>query len=87
MGLIAREIELLGMPTVMVASLRPHTQRVAPPRSLFARLGRGVILGPPGDRATQREVLRQALHLLVTAERPGEIRDYVPLGEAAHAPD
>ncbi|MBI4328549.1 MAG: hypothetical protein HY685_01625 [Chloroflexi bacterium] len=59
-----------------VVSLRPHTQRVVYPRALFARLGRGVALGPPGDRATQREVLRQAFDLLVGGTTPGEVRDY-----------
>ena len=41
-----------------------------PPRALFTRFSRGQTIGPPGDAATQRRVVRDALELLKAPAGP-----------------
>ena len=68
MGLVARVIESLGIPTVLVSTGRDLTALVRPPRSLFVNFPMGNPFGPPGDAAKQRQILEAALRL---ASDPG----------------
>jgi len=79
-GLIGRAIEARGVPTVAVAVRRGLIARVRPPRALVTGYPNGQTVGPPGDDAAQRAVLRRALALL-TATEPGTIVD---LGASDH---
>jgi len=74
-GLLAREIEEAGIPTVAVTILRDITEKLGVPRAVFVRWPFGHPLGEPGNHAQQLRVLRDALTLLVEAEAPGVIRD------------
>ncbi len=69
-SLLAREIEGIGIPTVTVLTLRASAKRIALPRALFTGFPRGQTLGKPNEPTLQREILRQALTLLETAEAP-----------------
>ncbi|MCX7670670.1 MAG: hypothetical protein N2439_11435 [Anaerolineae bacterium] len=73
MGLIARVIEEQGIATVCVVMSREIAEAVRPPRALWVRFPYGAPLGPAGRSDLQREVIRQALDLLVRADAPGTI--------------
>jgi hypothetical protein len=74
-GLVARELESRGIPTVTLSALRKPTTMVRPPRALFTRTANSQIVGAPHDRAAQLTVLRQALHVLIEASEPGTLTD------------
>jgi hypothetical protein len=74
-GLVARVIEEQGIPTVLVSTGRDLTEQVRPPRSLFVNFPMGNPFGRPFDAATQLGVLRAALHLAESANRPGVLVD------------
>lgn len=67
-GLVAAEIERRGIATTSVTLLREVTEKVRPPRALFAAYPLGYPLGKPDDAALQTSVIRAAFALL---GRPG----------------
>lgn len=71
MGLIARELETRGIPSITLAALRRPAQMVRAPRVLFTGHPNAQIVGAPGDREAQLATLRQAFEVLVTATEPG----------------
>ncbi len=75
MGLIQREIEKAGIPTIGVSIVREYTEKVKPPRTIFLRWPFGHPLGEPFNTAQQRVVLAEALRALYTIQEPGEIID------------
>ncbi len=75
MGLVARVVEHMGIPTVNVSTGRDITALVRPPRSLFINRPMGNTFGRPGDAGGQREILRQALNFAVRADEPGVLVD------------
>lgn len=75
MGLIAREIEARGIPTVSLSALRKPTLLVRPPRALFTRNPNSQIVGAPNDRDAQLAILRRALRLLEEDPVPGTLTD------------
>lgn len=75
MGLVARSIERVGIPTVVVSLARDLTEAVGIPRALFVKWPLGHPLGEPHKPLQQRRILFDALHLLVQAAEPGVIRD------------
>lgn len=66
MGLIQSVIEQSGIPTTSVTFLREVTEKVDPPRALFADYPLGYPLGEPGDPELQRSIVEAALSLLTT---------------------
>jgi hypothetical protein len=74
-GLIAREVECRGIPTVSLSALRKPTLLVRPPRALFTRNANSQIVGAPHDHPAQLTVLRQALRVLIDASEPGSLTD------------
>lgn len=75
MGLIQREIEKAGIPTIGVSIVREYTEKVKPPRTIFLRWPFGHPFGEPFHTAQQRVVLAEALRALYTIQEPGEIID------------
>ncbi|RJX28419.1 MAG: hypothetical protein C4525_16845 [Desulfarculus sp.] len=75
MGLIQREIERRGIPTVGISIVRALSEKVRPPRTVFLDWPFGHPLGRPGDAAQQRAVLQEALRALSEIQTPGQIRD------------
>lgn len=72
-GLIQREIEAAGIPTVAVSVCYDISSRLQVPRAVALRFPLGNPFGAPLDNATQSRVLRDALVLLENARAPGEI--------------
>lgn len=68
-------LEARSVPTVTLSALRSRTARIHPPRALFTGLPNSQIIGPPGAAETQRETVRRALELLVSATEPGALVD------------
>ncbi len=75
MGLIQREIEKQGIPTVGVSIVRKYTEKVKPPRTIFLRWPFGHPFGEAFNKAQQRVVLAEALRALYTVREPGTIID------------
>jgi D-proline reductase (dithiol) PrdB len=72
-GLIQREIESAGIPTVAVTVCPDITERLKVPRAVALRFPMGSPFGASMDTAMHLRVLRDALSLLETAKAPGEI--------------
>ncbi len=75
MGLIAREIEAAGVPTLTMTSAWDITAAVRPPRAAFVHAPLGQQTGPPGDFETQRAIVQAALEAAISIKRSGEIID------------
>lgn len=75
MGLIQREIERAGIPTIGITVVRKFTEKVKPPRSVFLRWPFGHPLGEPFHQAQQRAVLWEMFRALYGIETPGKIVD------------
>ncbi|MDO8426858.1 MAG: hypothetical protein Q7T24_05030 [Deltaproteobacteria bacterium] len=75
MGLIQREIENEGIPTIGISIVRKFTEEVRPPRSVFLKWPMGHPLGEPGKIEQQMIVLRAAFKALETIKEPGTIID------------
>ncbi len=73
MGLIQREIETQGIPTVGISIVKEYSAKVKPPRTVFLRWPFGHPLGEPDQPLQQRAVLLVALGLLVHGKEPGAI--------------
>ena len=74
MGLIAREIERRGIPTVSMSSAWSITAAVNPPRVVYLDFPLGHTAGKPHDAALQRRIMRDTLEALATIDTPGTIR-------------
>jgi D-proline reductase (dithiol) PrdB len=74
-GLIQREIEKAGIPTIGISIVREYSEKVRPPRTVFLKWPFGHPLGEPGNVQQQRAVLFEALKALYAFNAPGEILD------------
>ena len=72
MGLIAREIEAAGVPTISMTSAWDITAAAGPPRSVYVHHPLGHTTGKPSDPEGQLSIVRAALRAGLDA-RPGEI--------------
>ena len=72
MGLIAREIEAAGVPTISMTSAWDITEAVGPPRSVYVHHPLGHTTGRPGDSEGQRAIVSAALRVGFGVRR-GEI--------------
>ena len=70
MSLIARHLEAHGIPTVILGSALDIVEHCGVPRFLYTDFPLGNPVGPPFERAIQRDVLRRALELFEAAEAP-----------------
>ena len=73
MGLIAREVEAAGIPTLCMTSAYDITQAVNPPRTVFLNYPLGHQTGKPDDSANQRAIVLAALNAFETISKPGTI--------------
>jgi hypothetical protein len=76
---VQRMIELVGISTVVITVEPEETLQARPPRALSPRgFVAGHSLGRPGDAALQKRIIMDALGLLLSDPRPGEVieRDY-----------
>ncbi len=70
MSLVARHLESVGIPTLVVGSARDIVEYCAVPRFLFVDFPLGNPCGKPNDRAMQDRILEQALTVLEGAFAP-----------------
>jgi hypothetical protein len=70
-GLVQREIEAAGIPTVSLSMIPDFTAKVGVPRLAGIAYPMSRPMGRPGDADGQRTVLSAALELLRTATVPG----------------
>ncbi len=81
---IQREIEMVGIPTVLITVVPENSRQMGPPRALAPQgFALGDSLGGPGQISVQRAVLRDALRRWEAREEPGIIwersyPEYVP---------
>jgi len=73
-GLIARALEIAGIPTTQTSWNPGITRLVNAPRATATKLNRGATLGEPGDSAQQRRVLQATLDLLAQDGPVGIVR-------------
>ena len=73
MGLIAREVERHGIPTVALSVLAAATAKTPAPRNVVVRFRLGQVLGEPGAVLQQRRVLWDALGAFAVITRPGGV--------------
>ncbi|MEN8729497.1 MAG: hypothetical protein AB1Z51_06840 [Desulfuromonadales bacterium] len=75
MGLVQREIEKAGIPTIGVSIVREYTEKVQPPRTVYVKWPFGHPLGEAGNVRQQRAVILEAFKVLYSVTSPGEIVD------------
>ncbi len=75
MGLIAREIERAGIPTVTLSVVREASVRTPAPRNVFVPFRLGQIFGEPEADLQQRAILMDALTALADLSTAGTILD------------
>ncbi len=75
MGLIARQLEKAGIPTVVLTSARDITLAVNPPRAVFLDYPLGHTGGRPDQPALNRQIVGAALDAFAEADHPGWIHD------------
>lgn len=73
MGLIARELETRGIPTLSMTSAWSITRAVNAPRAVFVDFPLGHTTGKRNDAALQRAILREALTAFGAIKEPGTI--------------
>ena len=73
MGLIARAIEQVGIPTIVVSIAKDLTKAAGTPRSVFVKWPMGHPLGRPNHPLQQRTIIFDALRHAKNAVHPGEI--------------
>ncbi len=72
-GLIAREIEKAGIPTMSLSSAWDITFAVRPPRAVFVNYPLNHETGKPNDPRLQRRILLDALKAFEMLWAPGQI--------------
>lgn len=70
MALLARSIELAGIPTMMIAVERPVVDSVRPPRCGFYNGDFGSVAGKPNWKEYQRRVIEEALRWIEPLDQP-----------------
>jgi len=88
-AVVQREIEMKGIPTVLITVSPEVSAQMRPPRALYPKgfkIGNSV--GRPGVRDLQKNVLRDALNLLTKDTRPGQFVtiEYPDYGEQYEPP-
>jgi hypothetical protein len=72
-GLIAREIEARGIPTLSMTSALSITRAVNPPRAAFVDFPLGHTTGKPHDPEGQYALVEGAMEAFETLEAPGGV--------------
>jgi hypothetical protein len=73
-GLIAREIEARGIPTICMSSAYSITASVNPPRAVYLDFPLGHTAGKSNDKPLQRKIMIDTLSALDSIQAPGTIR-------------
>jgi D-proline reductase (dithiol) PrdB len=70
-GLVARAVELAGIPTMTLAVQKDVVESVRPPRVALHNGELGMVAGKPGWAEHQRRILDEALRLIEPMDQPG----------------
>jgi len=73
-GLIQRQVEEAGIPTISIGNMADRMGHIKPPRALLVKFPRGSMLGEPGNVQRQRRVIRDALEALSGMNKPGQLQ-------------
>ncbi|UOR10828.1 hypothetical protein [Halobacillus amylolyticus] len=68
-------MESQGIPTVTLNMFREVAENIKIPRVLNLRFPFGSPLGVPNNKEQQKDVIKEALNLLETADQPGVIKE------------
>lgn len=71
LGLVAREIERRGIPTMVISVDRVITDRVRPPRTAYYDGEIGSVVGKPNWKEYQMRVLDESIRWIETFDQPG----------------
>ncbi len=71
--IVQREIEKLGIPTVIIAALPPVVRQNGAPRAVAPRVPMGANAGEPHNIPMQTGIVKGALQALKEIETPGKI--------------
>jgi len=71
LGIIAREIERRGIPTMLISVDRSVTDVVRPPRTAYYAGEFGAVAGKPNQSQYQLRILDEALRWIETFDQPG----------------
>ena len=71
LGIIARGIELTGIPTMVISVDRKVTDSVRPPRTAYYVGEFGAVAGKPDFRQHQLRILDEAIRWIETFDQPG----------------
>jgi D-proline reductase (dithiol) PrdB len=85
LALIARTVELSGIPTMMISVDRDLSDRVKPPRSAYYKGEFGSVAGKPNWREYQLRVLDESIRWIETFDQPGSRHLGVELESAVEA--
>ena len=67
-----REIEKVGIPTIIIAALPPVVKQQGSPRYVSPRVPMGANAGAPNDKDMQTHILKDALTALVEFDHFGQ---------------
>lgn len=72
---MARAIESVGIPTVLVMMYKQVADALPSPRVCYVRFPFGQPLGEPGNTDQQRVIVEDALHMILHATEPGTLQE------------
>jgi D-proline reductase (dithiol) PrdB len=70
LGIVARAIEALGIPTMLISVDRSVTDRIRPPRTAYYVGEFGMVAGKPNWKQYQLRILDEALRWIETFDQP-----------------
>jgi D-proline reductase (dithiol) PrdB len=70
---LARTLEQQGLSTILVTNMPFWAEKIGVPRTLAVEFPFGHILGEPNNVEQQMRLIRQALNMLESADKPGQI--------------
>jgi len=70
---LARTLESAGLSTILVTPMPYWAEKIGVPRTLAVEFPFGHALGQPHGAEQQKRVITQALEVLASADRPGQV--------------
>jgi len=74
-GLIQRQVEEAGIPTISIGNMADRMGHIKPPRALLVKFPRGSMLGEPGNVVRQRRIILDAFKALSVMTEPGTVQE------------
>ena len=74
-GLVARVVEEMGIPTIYLGAARDIMLQVRAPRAVFLDFPLGHTIGKPFDRELHMSIIKDAFNTLKTIKEPGTLID------------